>query len=494
MTLAPPCLSIRVPGAHSRSQSTPGAFGISSYSHRVPNSTRPRRPSETSSIASTSSLTAPPTLPKMVPLLDPLDSPLQETLATGSLATGSRESATSDWQGGESDSEHEHAHIALARLSAAPAPLPTRKSSTLSLGIEPPTPDIAPIAPSASVKQVRRTASIYSVSNVALDLPSSPTGTFISTLEAHTALRNPITRPPAPSRQPSRANSLGEGSSTLSRSTSVLGVCGGARGEDEKKRTRGGRLPAYQRHASSDVVDVRTVLGEGPGGREEKESDHLKRLYLCPWDALSPKSFRSRFTTSQSSHALDPEKQPLPSSSPRSRAQSARLRLLSILGISLLLILLFIDLLLLNYRAFRPSHALSSAEAQSLTCTSLFALTAPSDPLAFPCTTCYDLITSSTTPTSRTLEQAQVVQFCAFKDVYEARGSNSTLATTERWMTSTDVCSYGGVTCDAKGTVEELSLVDPNVPSEVPPSLRELKSSLKVLQLNGVDYTDEYVH
>ncbi|ORY84109.1 hypothetical protein BCR35DRAFT_351877 [Leucosporidium creatinivorum] len=462
MTLAPPCLSIRVPGAHSRTQSTPGAFGISTYSHRVPNS-RPRRPSEASSLSSVSS-SQPSVLPRRVAAILTPDSPAQETLATGGL-----QSATSDWQG-DSDSEHEHAHIALARLSAAPAPIYNRNIST----------------------QARRTASIYSVSNVALDLPPSPTGTFVSTLDAHAALRNPTTRSLAPSRQSSRADSLADIKSTLSRSTSLLGVCGG--GSEENKRKRGGHLPAYQRHAS-DMVDVRTVLGEGPGGREEKESDRLKRLYLCPWEALSPKSFRSRFTTSQPSHSLDPEKQPLPSStSPRTRAQTARLRLLSTLGIALLILLLLTDLLLVNYRAFRPSRTLSPAEAQSLTCTSLFALTAPSDPLAFPCTSCISSITSSTTPSSRTLEQAQVVQFCALKDVYEVRSSNSTLGTSEGWMASTDVCSYGGVKCDAKGRVQELSLVDPNVPSEVPSSLRELKSSLRLLQLNGVDYTGEYVN
>lgn len=488
MTLAPPCLSIRIPGAHSRTQSTPGAFGISSYSHRVPNTFRPRRPSETSSETSASSLASPFVLRKVVRLIDPLDSPVQETLATGGLGT-----ATSDWQGGDSDSEHEHAHIALARLSTCPAPFPSPQSSTVSLGMELRIPEVDPVAPSASEKQVRRTASIYSLSDAALDLPSSPTGTFISTLDTHAALRNPITLPLAPSRQSSRADSLGEGSSTLSRSTSMLGVCGGGVG-DEKKKKRGGRLPAYRRHVS-DVVDVTTVLGEGPGRREEKESDRMKRLYLCPWDALSPKSFRSRFTTSQPSHALDPEKQPLPSSSSsRSRAQIARLRLLSILGISLLVLLLLSDLLLVNYRAFRPSRALSSAEAQSLTCTSLFALTAPSDPLAFPCTTCFNLITSSTTRNSRTLEQAQVVQFCALSDIYEARGSDSTLGSSEGWMKSTDVCAYGGVECDTKGRVEHLRLMNPNVPSEIPPSLKELKSSLRVLQLNGVDHTDEYVN
>jgi hypothetical protein len=484
MTLAPPCLSIRVPDAHSRTQSTPGAFGISTYSHRVPNS-RPRRPSEASSVASQTSSSAPAILPRPVGLTDPLDSPAEEMLATGGLQT-----AASDWQG-DSDSEHEHAHIALARLSAAPAPYPIRNSSAISLGIEPPTPDIASVVPSASVKQVRRTASMYSVTNVGLALPYSPTGTFISTLDAHAALRNLASRPLAPSRQSSRAESLGE-RSTLSRTTSMLGVCGGG---DEKKRKRGGHLPAYQRHANG-LVDVRTVLGEGPGGREEKESDRLKRLYLCPWDALSPKSFRSRFTTSQPSHALDPEKQPLPSSSStstRTRAQTARLRLLSTLGMALLILLMLIDLLFVNYRAFRPSRTLSPAEAQSLTCTSLFALTAPSDPLSFPCTTCFSSIISLTPSTLRTLEQAQVVQFCALKDVYDARSSNSTLGASEGWMVNTAVCGYGSVTCDANGRVQELSLVDPNVPSEVPSSLRELKGSLKLLQLNGVDYTGEYV-
>lgn len=485
--LPPPCLSIRVPGAsnHSLNHSAP-AFGlISTYSHRIGPHARPRRPSETSETSSCTPIVA--ARPAHIS-----ESPMEETLATGGLDT-----ATSDWQGGfnsaaSSDSELSHAHIALARLSAAPAPMPHRKTSSISLGVEPPTPDPTP-AP-ASTKGARRTASIYSISHAFERPPSptSPTGTYVSVANAHRGLRHAASRSLAPSRT---EGSLGDGSSTLSRSTSILGMTG--HGNEEKKGKRGA-LPVYQRHASDAVISVKTALGEGPGEREEGEGDRLKRLYLCPWDSLSPKTFRSRFGTSTT--ASDLEKQPPAHTShltsPSSRAHTARLRLLTLLASLLLLTLLLVDLLLLNIRAFRPSsHPPTSTESQSATCTSLFALTAPSKPLAYPCGTCFPLLTSLSPPSKRTLEQTQVVQFCALREVFsaaKASNTNSTLSG-EGWMTSTDVCSYVGIGCDGQGRVTELALEDPNVPASMPTSLRELKGTLQVVSLNGVDYVDEFV-
>lgn len=337
--LPPPCLTIRVPGSsHSRTHSTPAFGKISTYSHRV----GPRRPPvqrpQTSAVA-----------PRPRTRSDPLDT-ISHPYPDDSEEERLDESPFGDNFSDSSDLDV--AHVLKARRACAPSH--PHNHSTINLGIEPPTPDLSRAGTDiTALKHSRRTASIYSSSDVATlpSLPPSPTGTYISVSLANFGSSNNSSLAIAPF-SISDAGSSRIANSLASRSSSSLEVH--AVRTLSRQSTRSNVIPpAYERQDSTN----RTVLGEGPGGRRETPADRLKRLYLCPWETLSPNTYRLRKEASGNSSTVDLEKQQHPHQqqlSPPSptRAQSRRIKLLSSICLSLLSLLIFIDLIVLNVRSF----------------------------------------------------------------------------------------------------------------------------------------------
>lgn len=288
--IPPPCLSIRVPGRSERSH------GTTTPAFGLISSYSQRVPARRPSSSAPSSLppsTSQPTQPCA-------ETPTDETVVTETLNT-----ASSDWQGADS-----------------------------------------------AITQARRTASILSLTG-ALDLhqaPSttSPTGTYVS-----------VVHPPSNTTSASATRTNGGAGASITRSSSLLRLTGrrGTTREERKKRRRA-QLPAYERQPSETVISVRAALAESPSALKEMgketEADKLKRLYLCPWDALSPRSFRAQRGKPQSAEFGSDKQLPLPvTTNPASPSTSSRLKLVKTIFLALLILLLAVDLVLLNLRSFR---------------------------------------------------------------------------------------------------------------------------------------------
>lgn len=224
-------------------------------------------------------------------------------------------------------------------------------------------------------------------------------------------------------------------------------------------------LPVYSKKASGNDEEAaqpveewreKIIFEENEIGKGTP-SANLKRMYLCPWGVLSPRAFRRQQGTDVEKH--------IPTTT-----SSFRRHLIPALALFSLLLLLS-NLLLFNIKLLPssfPSPATLTAIRNTDTCLSLFALTAPLDPLAFPCTPCLSALTSL--PTSRTLEQMHVVQFCVLGQIF----AETTRLAAEGWMASTDVCGFGGVECDEQGRVTRLVMKSRGEPGVMPSAAVEL--------------------
>lgn len=103
----------------------------------------------------------------------------------------------------------------------------------------------------------------------------------------------------------------------------------------------------------------------------------------------------------------------------------------------------------------------STAPSRTLTtCLELFATSAPTSPLSYPCSDCVPLLTSTTNDYSYPLSNGNstgvgaALQFCALNDVF--RGTSSNGLHEDGWMLDGSPCSWEGITCDDRGRVTEL--------------------------------------
>lgn len=103
----------------------------------------------------------------------------------------------------------------------------------------------------------------------------------------------------------------------------------------------------------------------------------------------------------------------------------------------------------------------STAPSRTLsTCLDLFATSAPTSPLSFPCNDCVPLMRSTTNDYSYPLNNGNAsgvgaaLQFCALSDVYRSTSSNGLHE--KGWMLDASPCSWDGITCDDRGRVTEL--------------------------------------
>jgi len=94
------------------------------------------------------------------------------------------------------------------------------------------------------------------------------------------------------------------------------------------------------------------------------------------------------------------------------------------------------------------------------TCLELFATSATTSPLSYPCSDCVPLLSSATNDYSLPLSNANstgvgaALQFCALNDVF--RDTNSNGLQEKGWMKDGSPCTWSGVTCDERGRVMTL--------------------------------------
>ncbi|KAJ9107444.1 hypothetical protein QFC21_000897 [Naganishia friedmannii] len=125
----------------------------------------------------------------------------------------------------------------------------------------------------------------------------------------------------------------------------------------------------------------------------------------------------------------------------------------------------------------------------------LFTSSASSSPLTYPCSQCMTPLSSATndfanvTSDKGTPGVGSVLQFCALQAIYKTTegvnpGDFTAAGVLSGWMKDTGVCTgWTGVECDSQGRITSLSLVYPNVPKSLDPTMKDLVAlqSLKIV-------------
>lgn len=120
-------------------------------------------------------------------------------------------------------------------------------------------------------------------------------------------------------------------------------VCGTAAIDETKGAASTDTLPLYIN---------REVL---PSSERDTEADKRRRLYLCPWEAVSPKAQKGQHNTHGGEKDRIEERKVREQGSSGSTSIQRQWALYALL--SLLATLLFVDLIVLNYRSFRPADS-----------------------------------------------------------------------------------------------------------------------------------------
>ena len=98
-----------------------------------------------------------------------------------------------------------------------------------------------------------------------------------------------------------------------------------------------------------------------------------------------------------------------------------------------------------------PSNSSSSDDVKE--CLSQFTLSAPSDPSAYPCSTCLPVLSNVTNST----DAANVLQFCGLRAILETTNSTGQAALSNGgWGKDLSVCTWSGVSCSDSGLVTSL--------------------------------------
>jgi hypothetical protein len=224
--------------------------------------------------------------------------------------------------------------------------------------------------------------------------------------------------------------------------------------------------------------DVRTLDDRSSG----RDGDLVSVRPLSPWAPLN----------------LDKEKSPLPTTYPALRypppqkKQKKRFRWWALLLILVLLALLG-NVAFLNVRVVEltkvikentpssptPSNPSSSGDVQE--CLSQFTLNAPSDPSAYPCSTCLPVLSNVT----GNADAANALQFCGLRAILESTSTTGQTALSNGgWGKDLRVCTWSGVSCSDTGLVTSLTLTFPAVPALIPTEIAVF-SQLQSLQVTG---------
>ncbi|KZT61142.1 hypothetical protein CALCODRAFT_491530 [Calocera cornea HHB12733] len=155
----------------------------------------------------------------------------------------------------------------------------------------------------------------------------------------------------------------------------------------------------------------------------------------------------------------------------------------------------------------KPSSTSATPTATPLSpalqnCLTQFQISAPSNPLGYPCGTCASLVAtlpndlapgfvgSPTDPNTGGVSAGKLLQFCSLQTVFLA-SANSTSGsknpfTSLNWMNNCDPCSgWSGVTCDSTGRVTQLQMTFPAVPQALSEASMSGMVGMQSLQITG---------
>jgi len=117
-------------------------------------------------------------------------------------------------------------------------------------------------------------------------------------------------------------------------------------------------------------------------------------------------------------------------------------------------------------------------------CLSQFQINAPSNPISYPCDTCFSALSGA--PSSANAGPA--TQFCAMKAIFDSAGSSSSASSGALsgagWMKDAKPCGWSGVSCDSNGNINSIILTFPGVPAAIPSELSSV-STLTSLRITG---------
>lgn len=216
-----------------------------------------------------------------------------------------------------------------------------------------------------------------------------------------------------------------------------------------------------------DLVSVRPLSPWAPLNVDKKEEPPLPTAYVAP------------------SH-----------SPPQKKQEKRRFRWCAFLLILIILALLG-NVAFLNVRVFEltkvvngntpssptptstPSNPSSSDDAKE--CISQFTLNAPSNPSAYPCSTCLPVLSNVT----NNADAANAVQFCGLRAILESTSTTGRTAFSNGgWSKDLRVCTWSGVSCSDSGLVTSLKLTFPAVPALIPTEIAAFPR-LQSLQVIG---------
>jgi hypothetical protein len=199
--------------------------------------------------------------------------------------------------------------------------------------------------------------------------------------------------------------------------------------------------------------DVRTLDDRS----NNQDSDLVSVRPMSPWAPLNvDKKEKSPLPTSYPAPCYLP---------PQKKQKKKRFRWCTILLILIILALLG-NLAFLNVRVVEltkiihgngsstptPTSSNSSINAVQQ-CASEFTINAPSNPSAYPCSTCLPILANVTNNSVA----ANAVQFCGLLAILESTSTTGQTALSNgRWGKDLNVCAWSGVSCSSSGLVTSL--------------------------------------
>ena len=191
------------------------------------------------------------------------------------------------------------------------------------------------------------------------------------------------------------------------------------------------------------LFDFRT-LGDGFG-----EFNSVAIRPLSPLPLLNAEKERPFSATYPRSHSPPQEKQ-------KKRRSKWCTFLLVLIILALLGNIIFLNVrvveLTKDVNGGAPSSPNPSPDAVE-ECLSQFTINAPSDPSAYPCSTCLPILSSVTNSS----DAANAVQFCGLRAILESTSTTGRTALSNGgWSKSLRVCTWSGVSCSDSGLVTSL--------------------------------------
>ena len=356
---APP-QPIRVSGRQARTTTAPAFGRIPTFSHRLPASQHP-------------------------------------STSTPSFVARERGDDPGEDQSGASDDDDELGAIAAAQVSQRAMVRLRARPAAAVVDIQPPTPDVLPAraaaaAPGAvgpparprpagpsslsSLKQTRRTASVYSASSSAGVVGMAPSGEgqqrqqvylrpdlsgcsglSLDQLSRTATCEALVDRPSSDDAAPRRVGKAASASVVVQMhqlaSTSSLALAPPPTADYPSQP----HLSSLPLHASSNALPPSypsVAVPRAAAERRETPAERLKRLYLCPWEALSPRSARRQALASpaysEKPGALDSGNVVAQRSAADGFSRTKRRVLVA--GAVILAAVLLVDLVVLNIRIF----------------------------------------------------------------------------------------------------------------------------------------------